>query len=299
MRFVVAALPNDPELAAWLGKKGSVNGITFYNRKDNDLSVVVLTPTDPAEKFYAVAEAVSLADVVIISTKKIDALFGEAVLAASLVGKKMLLTNENDVGELMRGPLAGSFEKTSNGEILEKLRKLEEGLEEAHGVRVEVDKAFQVKGVGTVLLGIVRRGTVKIHDTLKLGDGKEVFVRSIQVQDDNREEAGKGARVGLAVKGIDEKDVEKGEVLSETALRRRKEIEMDIKLSGIAAKTNPDGMRCSLVYGFSVSGCRIAAGENGRYIAHLDKPLQLEAGDAVLLLKESQPRIFASGVVKG
>jgi Selenocysteine-specific translation elongation factor len=47
---------------------------------------------------------------------------------------------------------------------------------------VDLDKAFVVKGVGSVVLGIVSKGSVAVHDTLYASSGKQAF-RSIQSQD--------------------------------------------------------------------------------------------------------------------
>jgi selenocysteine-specific translation elongation factor len=80
---------------------------------------------------------------------------------------------------------------------------------------VPVDHAFGVKGVGTVVLGLVAEGTIKKHDTLKILPGaKTVQLRSIQKHDDDFDVASYGDRVGLALKNIEVKDVDRGTVLT-------------------------------------------------------------------------------------
>ncbi len=81
-----------------------------------------------------------------------------------------------------------------------------------------VDHHFNVKGVGTVVLGFVARGEIKRHDVLKALPGKkEAQVRSIQKHDDDFENALPGDRVGLALKGIDADELDRGFVLTNQA----------------------------------------------------------------------------------
>ena len=56
MNYLVA-VPNDKALAEFIGKKGSENGITLYNRKVDEKIVVALAPTNPNEKFYGFIES--------------------------------------------------------------------------------------------------------------------------------------------------------------------------------------------------------------------------------------------------
>jgi selenocysteine-specific translation elongation factor len=80
---------------------------------------------------------------------------------------------------------------------------------------VPIDHFFNVKGIGSVVLGCVFNGTIRSHDNLRVHPGeKSGIVRSIQKHDDNYPSAGYGERVGLALKNIDTKDLDRGFVLS-------------------------------------------------------------------------------------
>ena len=73
---------------------------------------------------------------------------------------------------------------------------------------------FYVKGVGTVVLGVIKQGAVKTFDHLKiLPSGKDILIRSIQIHDDPVTECKSPARVGLAMKGVDANDISMGDVL--------------------------------------------------------------------------------------
>ena len=69
-----------------------------------------------------------------------------------------------------------------------------------------------MKGVGVVVLGFVLGGKVSVHDQLRLmpsADGKKAEVRGIQVSDEDQETVGRGLRVGLSLKGVELKDLDK------------------------------------------------------------------------------------------
>jgi len=83
---------------------------------------------------------------------------------------------------------------------------------------VYIDRAFTVKGVGTVALGFVLSGTVSIHTQLRPvpanGDVK-VDVKGIQMNDIDVDSASRGMRVGLLLRGVDPKELEKSHWLDD------------------------------------------------------------------------------------
>ena len=64
------------------------------------------------------------------------------------------------------------------------------------------------------MFGVIKQGTVKTYDQLKiLPGGRDVLIKSIQMHDDPVNESKSPARVGLAVKGVDADDISRGDVL--------------------------------------------------------------------------------------
>lgn len=297
MDSVIVAIPNDNMLAAELGKKGSENGITFYNRKAGDSAIVILTPTDVKTKFYALGEAISLADLVVIGTSNVDGTLGEAIIASALLGKKVIFTKENDISGILKSITGFEHEFLERNGVLAKLSEFKR--EKADGeLRIEIDKAFPVKGIGTVLLGIVTSGKVKVHDVLKSSGGKEISVRSIQVHDADYQEAGVGDRVGLAVKGIEPHDVEKGEILSKNIMPYLASFSASIKRNPILKDLELENINCMLVSRFSVANCKVfKSGE--AFTVKMDKPIAIAKGDDFILIRDKSPRVFASGRVLG
>jgi elongation factor 1-alpha len=81
-----------------------------------------------------------------------------------------------------------------------------------------VDRTYNVTGVGAVASGTIKSGTVEAGDDLLLGpmqDGqfREVEVRSIEMHYHRVDTARAGRIVGIALKGVDEAEIERGMVL--------------------------------------------------------------------------------------
>ncbi|SDG03277.1 elongation factor 1-alpha [Halorubrum xinjiangense] len=84
--------------------------------------------------------------------------------------------------------------------------------------RMYVDRSYKVTGVGAVASGTVNSGTVETGDELLLGpmpDGsfREVEVRSIEMHYHRVDKATAGRIVGIALKGVDEAEIERGMAL--------------------------------------------------------------------------------------
>ncbi len=83
---------------------------------------------------------------------------------------------------------------------------------------VYIDRVFTVKGVGTVALGFVLSGTVSVHDHLRPVPGPAAMradVKGIQVNDVDFETAGRGIRVGLSLRGVEPKDLDRSHWLDD------------------------------------------------------------------------------------
>ena len=286
----VVAVPLDSSLASFIGKRGSENSITFYNRQYSGKVIVALAPSSIEEKFYGAAEAMCIAHQIIISTASVDRLFGEMAVAASLLGKKTIFTDENDVSGIVKG-LLKDYEVSNKEQLLDKVIGYAPSHSEG-GARIDIDKAFVVRGVGTVVLGIVTKGGVKVHDELFHSSGKKVTVKSIQSQDKDIAEAGYGTRVGLALKGIDADEIEKGDLLSSIRIAPAGKIKADIKIASIAGTEVKEGRSYGFVSNFTYANAVLENGE-----LSFAKPVSLDAGDDFLLIRESAPRIFAKGTV--
>ena len=213
-----------------LGKIGTISDITFYNQKKDEVTVTLIEPTRYPEKLSSLFYAVSLADTVILVVDEIGPAFGECILLLDCARKdRGLIVLRNFISPEQIAPLIRETVVAGYEIVPDDPRLLRERLvSEASAVRpvssmagttssgtVPVDHFFAVKGIGTVALGVVARGIIKRHDTLRVyPTTKQALVRSMQKHDDDAESANTGERVGLALKGVEIDDLDRGYVLS-------------------------------------------------------------------------------------
>jgi selenocysteine-specific translation elongation factor len=230
MPNLTVAVLAPPGYAKDLGKAGTTSDITFYNVKKGATTVTLVEPTRYPEKLSSLFFSVSLADTVILVVDEVNAQFGECVLMLQCAGKtrgRIVLRNSitfDQVAPLIQGTVLETYEVTGEDTagLRERLFKEADRMafrenppSSGSGGAVPVDHAYNVKGVGTVMLGCISRGMIKRHDTLRvLPTDKTAQVRSIQKHDDDTDAAFPGDRVGLALKNIGAEEIDRGYVLS-------------------------------------------------------------------------------------
>ncbi len=99
------------------------------------------------------------------------------------------------------------------------------------GTLVYIDRAFSVKGVGTVVLGFILGGKVSVHDKLRAvpsSSERTVEVKGIQVNDEDYESAGEGIRVGLSLKGVDARGPRQGSLARRRFVQANGETELRV-----------------------------------------------------------------------
>lgn len=80
-----------------------------------------------------------------------------------------------------------------------------------------IEDVFSISGRGTVATGRVEQGIVKINDKLKLvglGQNKDTVATGLEMFNKLLDEARAGENVGILLRGVDKKDVERGMVLA-------------------------------------------------------------------------------------
>jgi selenocysteine-specific translation elongation factor len=209
-----------------LGKKGTATDITLYNLKRDENTVTFIEPTRYPERLAPLFYAVALAEKAMVVVDELNATLGECLVMLQCAGVNsgfFILRNylqPEKVLPLIKGTSLESFEFIEDNPAVLMERCLAEAAQKtANGESVlgtvPVDHAFSVKGVGTVVLGLVANGAIRKHDSLKVLPGaKTAQVRSIQKHDDEFDSASKGDRVGLALKNVEVEDVDRGAVLT-------------------------------------------------------------------------------------
>ncbi|MEM3857266.1 MAG: hypothetical protein QXI37_02015 [Thermoprotei archaeon] len=201
-----------------LAKRSESEGLEIYHRKGRITSL--LNPSGYPDKVSTLCRTATLcssAIVVLPENGKLGWQEAESILSLDAAGIRSGYIIANP-GMVQRQTL----DKILSGTSVSEFRLLELRQEEysrvdldslnvcraESSVIVSIDNAFTVKGVGVVGLGFVLAGAVKVHQNLYTPSGKKVEVKSIQVMDVDLEQAETGQRVGLAVRGLSESELE-------------------------------------------------------------------------------------------
>jgi selenocysteine-specific elongation factor len=169
--------------------------------------------------------------------------------------------------------------------------------------RMPVDRAFTVKGTGTVVTGTVWSGSVSRDATLRvLPCGKHVRVRAVQCHGKAVDTAFPGTRTALALAGCDLADVERGStIVSDPGWIPSREIDVSIKVTDRTFQPTPR-TRVRVHIGTSESGARLsrlrstAPGElHSRLV--LDEPVVARGRDRFVIRIPSPPRTVGGGEV--
>ncbi len=220
------AILGAPDYGKDLGKKGTVSDLTFYNLKKGENTVTFIEPTRYPERLAPLFYAVSMAKKALIIVDQINSAFGESVLMLDCIGIKdgiVVLRNyitREQIAPLIKGTVVDGYDfqeddKNRLRELFsENVAKIETHPGSDSGT-MPVDHFFNVRGIGTVVLGSVVKGTIKKHDELKVLPGnKTAQVRSIQKHDEDFDSADGGERTGIALKGVEVDDLDRGTILT-------------------------------------------------------------------------------------
>lgn len=216
------------QLGSAIGKKGTESDLLLWNNKEREIAITAIAPITYPERLVPMLQVATLCDVAVLCVDALDAAFGETVIGLAAAGRKGLLILQNPetadrARALVKERLPGWIAMDWRGdESLRRFRELVPDMtvprDAASLCTVMLDHAFAVRGVGTVALGFVRRGTLRVHDELRLAPlDKSVLVRSIQRFDEDQTEAPPGSRVGVALKGIEPDEIERGFLLTSDA----------------------------------------------------------------------------------
>ncbi len=293
------------DIASEFGKKGTETDLSLYDRKESDVIKTWVTPSGFPEKIQPLFQAINLAEYVIFHVDKLDKFTGEQIIALdSLKKEKGILSHTFEVDEskldaMIKGTVVEKYTKVDQDKIKEEMDKLEAISNDGPSEMV-IDHCFDVKGVGTVILGKVTCGKIKQYDNLKLYPaGIDVLIKSIQMHDDPVSETIYPARVGLAVKGVKPEEVGRGDVISEEgAVDVKTEIELDFQKNPFYKSEIAENQGCFVNIGLQI----IAA--NFSSISPLkltfEKPIVCKNDQIAVILKPESTsiRILGSGKIK-
>ncbi|MDC0036294.1 EF-Tu/IF-2/RF-3 family GTPase [Nitrosopumilus sp.] len=292
------------DIASEFGKKGTESDLTLYDRKESDIIKTWVIPNGFPEKIQPLFQAINLAEYVIFHVDKLDKFTGEQIIALdSLKKEKGILSHTFDVDEsklnmMIKGTVVENYTRVEQDKIKEEMNTLKP-ITNDNPAELLIDHCFDVKGVGTVILGKVTNGTIKQYDNLKLYPHNiDVLIKSIQMHDDPVPESICPARVGLAVKGAKPDEVGRGDVISvEDAVDIKNEIELDFEKSPFYKSEIAENQGCLVNIGLQIKAAKFSSITPLKLT--FEKPIVCKKNDIAVILKPESTtiRILGSGKI--
>jgi selenocysteine-specific translation elongation factor len=304
-----------------LGKKGTSTDITFYNLKKDEDIITFIAPSRYPERLAPLFYAVSLAQMAVIAVDEVNSMLGECLVMLQVVGIDsgyFVLRNyvpKEKILSLIKETSLKNFEIINDDSIqlreqlltaAAKQKKPElPGGQQPIGT-VPVDHAFNVKGIGVVALGVVANGFIQKHANLNvLPAGKTTQIRSIQKHDEEHDLSGEGDRVGLALKGIDVENLDRGTVLTnDPSVKTNNILKCEAQLIKYWPSPLKQGMVMHVGHWTQFLTAKVETiTENTDFrkttlTLVLDKPLAYRAGDkAVLMYLEGTKLRIAGSII--
>jgi len=294
------------EFVKELGKKGQSSDITTYDSKKEDRIMTYVIPSGFPDKIQPLITAVNLGEYSIVNVDKLDKFLGEQILALDLMrlDKGFLLhsysVESESLKSLLKNTVASSFKVEENIESLKESITSIPSVKRDGPTIIHIDNVFNVKGVGVVVLGILKQGTIKVHQELILfPQNKTVIIKSIQMHDKNVEESHSPARVGLALTGVSYDEISRGDILSNYTHFTSSDQELIIDFDKVPFYKNELSETHSylLAIGTQIRSAKIQKLENNKLKILSDNVFSFKDGDIAILLNPDSKdiRIVGSG----
>ncbi|MDQ6722842.1 MAG: elongation factor Tu [Thermoproteota archaeon] len=240
LNFVILG---DTSIADNLGKKGTSTDISIYDRKTNDQIISYCFSNTYPDKLQSLLQSIAMSDFAILNISRLDSFLGEQILALDIfnITKGFILYSYDidieKIKNIIKKTSLSSFQILENVEQLKTCllelqtagkgdteNDIQSGSTSPHitnSVYIPIDHVFDVKGVGTVILGCIKQGEIKTYDELEINPlNKLVVIKSIQMHDDPVSYSKKSSRVGLAIKGVSARDVSRGDIITSPGLSK-------------------------------------------------------------------------------
>ncbi|GLL14245.1 translation elongation factor [Pseudonocardia halophobica] len=170
----------------------------------------------------------------------------------------------------------------------------------AADVRLWVDRAFTIRGAGTVVTGTLGAGRIRLGDELELG-GRRVGVRGLESLGEPREEVTGVARVAVNLRGLPKEAVRRGDALL-TPGAWLTATDIDVRLRAPGGGVDPDAPvelpgTLMLHTGAAATGVRVRPLGPHHARLRLEHPLPLRLGDRAVLRDPGRRAVLAGAVV--
>jgi len=286
------------------GKKGTTTDLTLYDKKESDIIRTWIVPNGFPEKIQPLLQAINIAEYVIFYIASLDKYVGEQIIALDMLGKKDGIishsyeVDENQFNSMIKNTVLKNYKKVESPNIKQELLNFP-SITNDGPIQIVIDHCFDVKGVGTVVLGKILRGIVKQYDKLKhLPSNSEVMIKSIQMHDDDMKEAVCPARVGLSLKGIKPDEIQRGDILTtDESIMTKNDLEILFEQSPYYKEEVSENQMCLINIGLQIKAAKILSVSPLKLV--LEKPIVCRKNDICLVIKPESTtvRIIGSGKI--
>ncbi|MFH0928952.1 MAG: hypothetical protein V1818_01185 [Candidatus Aenigmatarchaeota archaeon] len=288
----------DQELAKKLGKKGTTNDIAIFNHGSSDGVFTYVCPN--SEKIQPLLQVLNMIDIPVLVVKELTKEIGETIIGIDEMnfGKGFIITElKENVKQFIKGTTLEKFEMIDENELRQKLIEVKTE-DKSDSVLIPIDNYFNVKGIGTVVLGTVKGSNISLHEKLFIEPlGKEVTIKGIQSQDKDFKETELRMRVGLNLKGVDADEIKRGFVLCK-GMEKSMEIKIKFKKNRFFKQELTKGASVLVSVGLQVVSFDVD---------NLGETLELKSNQNVAYRKNQRclvasqnnaiPRIIGSGII--
>ena len=305
MRSINFAFLGYEEIVRELGKKGTTSDLAIFDRKESDSIYTWTTPVSYPDKIQSLLQSLNMGEYVILHVTKLDKYLGEQVIAINSLGLQdgiILLSYEVDEGKLkslITGTTLESFVLVHDIDSLKKEIHRIEPKNNSGSLFLPIDHAFEVKGVGTVALGVIKQGSLKVHDEFQIHpQNKKILVKSIQMHDDSVSESVSPSRVGLALKGISADDISRGDIISSPGYIIDvidENVKVNFEKSKYFNEEISENQTYSISIGLQIKPVKLKIKNNMEILP--EKPISFYADQKFVILKLDSPknRIVGNG----
>src|ERR1051325_11239175 len=236
-----------------------------------------------------------------------------------LVDEEMLALVEDEARELVSGsflenaPLVTVSSRTGAGLDDLKSRLTEMGRRvpprsQDFTMRLPIDRAFSMKGFGTVVTGTLISGKITEGEELELLPANiKVRVRGLQVHNKSVPEAHAGQRTAVNLAGVDTSQIERGMVLAPAGRLRPTQV-VDVWIDVLPGASRALRSRSQVRFHIGAAevlgrvrvldaSSQIAAGHGGLVQLRLEAPVVAVHGDRFILRTYSPAETIAGGVI--
>ncbi len=288
----------DQAIAQRLGKKGTTNDIAIYNHADSEGVFTYVCPN--SEKLQPLLQALSIVDVPILVANNLTKEIGEMIIGIDGLEfeKGFIISSSKDVlAPVIKGTSLEKFEIIEESALRTALLGVRMDFPDAPVV-FPIDNHFNVKGVGTIALGVLKSGKIRKYDKLIIEPiGKEIAVKGIQSQDNDIEEAAPGMRLGLNLKGVEADELKRGFVVCDKMLKTET-LTISFRKSKFSKQEIKQGATVFVSIGLQFVATTVESVENN-ILLKCEKPVAYVKGQKCLLAStgDALPRIIGGGKI--